>query len=164
MHLVFQGSPKLSFSVSVGTPQGSPISHLLFLLYVAPLYTSIPRGLMVSYVDDFSIRVASPSHRGNIRQLQRLFSTISTRGQDMGVSFSIPKTELIYWQTPSQRTPHSTAPIKLEGHLFHPSRVVRWLGSWFTPTLTSTNHPGIGSVWPRLCFPSSNACPPLRQG
>jgi len=67
--LVFQGSPNISSPVSVGTPQGSPISPLLFLLYVAPLHMSIPRGLMVSYVDDFSITVASPSYRGNIRRL-----------------------------------------------------------------------------------------------
>ena len=59
--LVFQGSPNISSPVSVGTPQGSPISPLLFLLYVAPLHASIPRGLMVSYVDDFSITVSSSS-------------------------------------------------------------------------------------------------------
>jgi len=94
--LVFQGSPNLSAPVSVGTPQGAPISPLPFLLYVDPLHMLIPRGLMVSYVDDFSITVASPSYRGNIRRLQGLFNTISTRGRDIGVSFSVPKTELIH--------------------------------------------------------------------
>jgi len=138
--LVFQGSPNLSSPVSVGTPQGSPISPLLFLLYVAPLHMLIPRGLMVSYVDDFSVTVASPSYRGNIRRLQGLFNTISARGRDIGVSFSVPKTQLIHWRTPSQRTPISMAPIVLEGHLFHPSEVVRWLGYWFTPALSPTHH------------------------
>jgi len=138
--LVFQGSPNLSSPVSVGTPQGSPISPLLFLLYVAPLHMSIPRGLMVSYVDDFSITVSSPSYRGNVRRVQRLFSTIAAKGRDIGVSFSVPKTKLIHWRTPSQRTPPSHAPIELEGHLFRPSQVVRWLGYWFTPSFNTAHH------------------------
>jgi len=49
--LVFQGSPNLYSPVSVGTPQGSPISPLLFLFYVAPLHMSVPKGLMVPYKD-----------------------------------------------------------------------------------------------------------------
>jgi len=53
---------------------------------------SVPRGLMISYVDDFSITVASTSYRGNIRRLQNLFSTIAAKGRDIGVSFSVPKT------------------------------------------------------------------------
>jgi len=138
--LVFQGSPNLSSPVSVGTPQGSPISPLLFLLYDTPLDMSIPRGLMVSYVDDFSITVASSSYRGNIRRLQNLFTAITRKGGDIGVLFSVPKTGLIHWRTPSQRPPRSTAPIALEGHLFHPSEVVRWLGYWFTPALSPTDH------------------------
>ena len=43
--LVVQGSPNLSSPVSVGTPQWSPISPLLFLLYVAPLHMLVPKGL-----------------------------------------------------------------------------------------------------------------------
>jgi len=100
----------------------------------------VPKGLMVSYVDDFSITVASASYRGNIRRLEGLFNTLSGRGRDIGVSFSVTKTELIHWRTPSQRTPRSTAPIVLEGHLFRPSEVVRWLGFWFTPSLSPTHH------------------------
>ena len=57
---------------------------------------SVPRGIMVSYVNDFSITVASPSDRSNIRRLQNLFSTIATRGRNIGVSFSVPKTEIIH--------------------------------------------------------------------
>jgi len=138
--LVFQGSPNLSSPVSVGTPQGSPISPLLFLLYVSPLHMSIPRGQMVSYVDDFSITVASLSRRGHIRKLQRLFNKVAARGRDIGVSFSVPKTELIHWRTPSQGSPPSMAPIELDGHRFQPSKVVRWLGYWFTPALNTTHH------------------------
>ena len=64
---------------------------------------------------------------------------MTAKGKDLGVSFSVPKTELIHWQTPGQRTPHATAPIQLEGHLFHPQRDVRWLGYWLTTALTATH-------------------------
>jgi len=101
---------------------------------------SISKPLIVPYVDDFSITVASPSHRGNIRKLQRLFNTVAAKGREIGVSFWVPKTELIHWRTPSQRSPPSVVPIELERHLFQPSKVVRWLGYWFTPALNTTHH------------------------
>ena len=138
--LVFQRSPNIRSPVSVGTPQVSPISPLVFCQYVAPLDMAVPRALMVSYVDNFSITVASPSYRGYIRRLQKLFSTIAISGQGIGVSFSVPLTEVIHWRTPSLSSPAASAPIELEGQLFHPSRVVRWLGYWFTPALTITHH------------------------
>ena len=89
--LVAQGAPGISALVSVGTPQGSPLSPLLFLIFVAPLHFRILTGIMVSYVDDFSITVASPSHRSNIQRLQGLFLNISRMASALDVSFSVPK-------------------------------------------------------------------------
>jgi len=59
----------------------------------------------------------------------------------IGVSFSVAKTVLIHWRTPSQR--HSRkclSPIQIKGELFRPRDSVRWLGYWFTPPLDSSAH------------------------
>ena len=126
--------------VEVGTPQGSLISPLLFLIYVAPLHSAIPKGVMISYVDDFSLTVVSSSHRTNIRRLQDLFRTLTKRADRLEVKFSTPKTELIHWRTPSQRSLPSLAPIALDGLIFRPAGVVRWLGYWLSPALNSQHH------------------------
>jgi len=110
--LVFQGAPGTPAPVNVGAPQGSPIFPPLFLLYVGPLQFGIPRGLIISYVDDFALTVASLSYCGNIRRLQDLFDMLERKASRLGVSFSVAKTELIHWRTPSQRrSPKCVSPI-----------------------------------------------------
>jgi len=46
--LIFQGAPRMFCTVAVGTSQGSPISPLLFVLYIAILHPTIPQGIAVS--------------------------------------------------------------------------------------------------------------------
>ena len=139
--LIFQGAPGTPATIKVGAPQGSPISPLLFLLYMVPLDFRIPRGRMISYVDDFALTVASLSYRSNIRRLQKLFEKLERKASCLGVSFSVAKTELLHWRTPSQRnSPRYVLPIQIKGEVFHPSNSVRWLGYWFTPALDPAAH------------------------
>jgi len=139
--LVFQGAPGTPAPVNVGAHQGSPISLLLFLLYVAPLHSGMPRRLMISYVDDFALTVASLSYRGNIRRLQDLFDRLEKKASRLGVSFSVAKTELIHWRTPSQRhSPKCVLPIQIKGELFHAGNSVGWLAYLFTRALDPATH------------------------
>jgi len=139
--LVFQGAPGTPAPVNVRAPQVSPISPLLFLLYISPLHFKVPRGLMISYVDDFTITAASRSYMGNIRRLRKLFEKLEAKALGIGVSFSVAKTELIQWRTPSQRnSPRCLSPIQIKGELFRPRDSLRWLGYWFTPALDSSSY------------------------
>ena len=103
--LLFQGSSKVFAPVAVGTPHGSPISSLLFVIYVSPLHPPIPRGLILSYVDDFVVTVASASHRRNVQLLQSHYRALCRIAAPKRLSFSVPKTELVHWRTPQERAP-----------------------------------------------------------
>ena len=126
--LLFQGAPKVFSPVAVGTPQGSPISALLLVLYIASLHPTIPQRLGISYVDDLTITVSSDSVRSNIHALQYYFGIIQRQGADLAVAFSVPKTELLYWRTPKDLSDVSFAPIVITNMLFPPSPAGRWLG------------------------------------
>jgi len=138
--LLFQGSPKVFAPVSVGTPQGFPVSPLLFVIYVLRLQMEIPYGLTPSYVDDFALTVSSRSYRHNIQLLQRRYAILKARGSGPGVGFSGSQTELIHWRTSRDRDPHSTAPIHLDGSVFRPRSEPRWLGLLFIFSLATTPH------------------------
>jgi len=138
--LLYQGSPRVFAPVSVGTPQGCPVSPLFFVIYVSRLQCEISYRLSLSYMDDFGLTVSCATYRRNIQIVQKQYARLKTIGSRLGVSFSVPKTELIHWGTNRDRDPISNAPLHLDGSVFTPMAVVTWLGYWFTLSISTTPH------------------------
>jgi len=133
-------APKVFTPVLVGTPQGSPVSPLLFVIYVSRLHCEITYGLSLSYVDAFGLTVSSASYQHNIQILQKQYARLKSRGARLGVGFSVPNPELIHWRTNRDRDLIWNALVYLDVSLFTPKVEVRWLGYWFTPSISTTPH------------------------
>ena len=116
-------------------PQGSPVSPILFLLYVRNII--IEGGFQLSYIDDFSISVSSTSAEKNCRTLAALAAALLATAAANGIDFDPAKTELIHFHR--KRTLITTG-LTVAGIAVKPAVVVRWLGIWFDSKLTFKPH------------------------
>jgi len=121
-------------------PSGIPYLPAFIRHIRSSLHLEIPRSLIISYVDDFAVTVASPSYRTNGRLLQKSFSSLKRKASPINISFSVPITELIHWRTTRSNEPPCSLPVQLEGQLFYPQSRLKWLGFIFTPAFDPRSH------------------------
>ena len=75
IQLKFDGNSQEMTNIEVGIPQGSPISPILFLIYIKFLFTerkSNTNERILSYLDDIGLVASSKSIEENCQLLQKL--------------------------------------------------------------------------------------------
>ena len=95
---------KLSFNsqteefkpIETGIPQGSPISPILFLVYIRNLFQP-GQSTFLSYIDDITLTVSSTSWKKNSKTLELEASKIYELAAQNSIQFDLSKTELLYW-------------------------------------------------------------------
>ena len=74
MGLAFDGEKEEIKSVETGIPQGSPVSPILFLIYIRFLFKRLrkehPQLKFPSYIDDLAIVAEGRDAAGNYKQLE----------------------------------------------------------------------------------------------
>ena len=136
-----------AFQVSAGLPQGSPISPILFMLFIEPLFKigsiQARRGRF-GYADDICQIVTSSSLETNTQILEGLAAELQLWGLQEGLLFDLDKTEIQHFSRNSQDSNPALLIHSGNGqhHIQppHKSQAVRWLGIWFDRRLTFLPH------------------------
>ena len=114
--------------MDIGIPQGSPISPILFLIYIRDLFPRVGPSINTwSYLDDIALVTSSTSLRKNIIALEKEVQRLYKLGSELSIEFDLVKTELIHF-TKGKKA--STISLKLPNNqgVIEPKELVRWLG------------------------------------
>jgi hypothetical protein len=150
--------------INTGIPQGSPVSPILFLLCIQPLFIELDGiyGLWVpSFMDYLALMVQGRSAARNARRLEEAARVAFDWANNYSVAFDDGKTELLHLHRhrtrqrkfrgndPPPRILVTTAFNALEkvtlpdGTVFSQpadDKAVRWLGMWFDRRMNFKYH------------------------
>ena len=133
-------------NAACGTPQGSPLSPVLYMLYMAELLSQDP-DLRFGYADDIGLYRASTSLDRNVELLARDVQNILEWGAENMIAFAPEKLEMIHLTR--KKGDHSPDIIVNEELTIHPittapkdgdQPALRWLGVWFDRKLSFKRH------------------------
>jgi hypothetical protein len=140
---VLPGGETEVFKIGAGTPQGSPLSVVLFLFYNAGLFDLCRKpgaGISgVGFADDLTALVYSKSTERNCAKLEELHRECLRWAKKHGMAFAPDKYELIH-MTRATRRFNLSASVNLGTETKHPVKEVKVLGVWIDPKLTWSAH------------------------
>lgn len=138
LRLAFDGKIEGFKEVEIGIPQGSPISPILFLIYIRDIFAPLQDIRPLSYIDDIALITSSTSLQKNARILEREVARLTALGEENSIAFDLAKTELIHFSKGKDSERAITLP---SNEVIYPATgPIRWLGVWFDPLLSFKDH------------------------
>jgi ribonuclease HI len=151
IQLAFDADTSQETSIEVGIPQGSPISPILFLIYIRFLFDNseeignqkemLGKARYLSYMDDIGVRVSSRSLENNCRLLEIISKVLFQRGKANHIQFDPEKIELIHFHSKrSLDLENQGLWVKLEATRVKPQKTLKWLGIYLDSKLNFKEH------------------------
>ena len=145
IQMAFDGQMEGLEAVETGIPQGSPVSPILFLIYLKPLFDKLeeshPNLKFPSYIDDVAIVSTQRSLAANVRELERASATAFEWARGNAVAFDDSKSELMHFVSSNSSDEVRKKVVRLpNGTEVVPQEVLRWLGVWLDRKLNFKTH------------------------
>jgi ribonuclease HI len=132
--------------ISAGLPQGSPLSPVLFIIYLQPLLKEIDSllldGINLSFVDDIGIVVKGENVEEVTKRLEEIGTQIVNLGNQYQISFDEEKTEAILF-TKKQKELQKIRDLQIQLPNYtcrFQKEATRWLGYWLDSKLSFREH------------------------
>ena len=137
IQLAFDGDIQQQRPIEIGIPQGSPISPILFLIYVSELFKNRSQDDIrtPSYIDDIALVVSSPTVEENCDKLKTAVQELFSLQRECCIQFDLDKSDLIHFFSDNLEEVEFSPELRLK-----PKSVIRWLGVWLDTRLLFKFH------------------------
>jgi len=137
-----------SMDVETGVPQGSPVSPVLFVIYLSGLFNRVEEkeeecgSEGISFVDDVAWVVEGKDVGECTQRLEGCAKEAQIWAKENACQFDVEKTEaILFTRKRSNKEPKMKAKIRVGSHeVSYNKEATKWLGVWLDSMLTLNDH------------------------
>ena len=146
VQLVIDGHDSPERSIETGIPQGSPVSPILFLIYISGVFDEVaevvPDIMSLLFVDDLGFVASGHSIKDIVKALEKVAQTVVGWGIANVVTYDIAKTEVVLFsrshrQRLNRQISDTNIRIGTQTIKFN-KEATRWLGVWLDSQIKFT--------------------------